>query len=89
MRTLPVFLLCALLASCSIVPDRLAKASESVRDKPPAYQTGHAEGCESALTQLDPVPGPQAKWRRDDSRMKTDPDYALGWNDGRWKCKPY
>lgn len=88
MRAMPL-LLVLLIAGCSIVPGRLERARESVKDKPLAYQSAYMDGCESALTELEAVWGNEAKWRRDDARMKTDPDYALGWNDGRWKCKPY
>lgn len=88
MRIAALFLV-LLMSACSIVPGRLERARESVKDKPAAYQAGYMEGCESALTELEAVWGNEAKWRRDDARMKSDGDYALGWNDGRWKCKPY
>ncbi len=86
MRALPL-IFALLLAGCSIAPARLERERAAIRDKPPAYQAGYMEGCESSLSESEIIPKDEAKYRRDDARMKTDPEYALGWNDARWKCR--
>lgn len=87
MKHLTLLLLCLALGACGIAERRLAKERDAVQDKSAAYQTGYMEGCESSLSKSEIIPSDEARYKRDDERMKTDADYALGWNDARWKCR--
>lgn len=86
MRTLPL-LLVLLIAGCGLGPRMLERQRATIQDKPAAYQSGYMHGCESILSESDMVPKEDAIYRRDDARMKADAEYALGWNDGHWKCR--
>jgi hypothetical protein len=44
---------------------------------PPGFRVGYADGCSSV--------GPAMK--RDETRFKTDSEYAQGWRDGNDICK--
>lgn len=53
-------------------------------DKPPAYAAGYSDGCNTGIKENNMAFA--GKNVRDDARMKTDADYALGWNDGARQC---
>jgi hypothetical protein len=44
---------------------------------PPAFKDGYAAGCESARVHAT---------RRDETRFKSDRQYAAGWRDGLDAC---
>lgn len=81
-----ILILSILLTSCSA--DKIVERNvAALGDHPTAYKTGYGDGCYSVL--VDHSPGStEADRRRDDERMKTEPDYRLGWDDGWRKCDP-
>lgn len=81
-----IFALCGLilLAGCAtetLVENRmnLIQPGTSV-----AHQAGYRDGCYTVVTET--CMGTGGGFRRDDARMKTDADYALGWGDGARIC---
>ena len=46
---------------------------------PPEFRHGYTDGCASAQ--------PNAGRKRDDTRFKTDSNYAQGWQDGYDICR--
>ncbi len=46
---------------------------------PPEFRQGYTDGCASAQ--------PNAGRKRDDTRFKTDSNYAQGWQDGYDICR--
>lgn len=57
----------------------------SMAAQPVAYRQGFEEGCQSGVQEgRGWIAGDDFK--RDDARMKSDGDYALGWNDGARRC---
>ena len=47
-------------------------------------KAGYADGCQTVVTETCMATG--GAFRRDDARMKTDQDYAMGWGDGTRIC---
>jgi hypothetical protein len=85
-----------LLAACAVSPpaqvpqkaetpkegaDRRAKASKptyNLTGYPPAVRDGYVDGCETAK---------RTSYARKDAARMSDPQYAMGWNDGFSICK--
>ena len=89
-RHLPA-LLASLLAACASVPpaaETPAQASQrrseaprpqyNLTGYPPAVRDGYIDGCETAKQ--------SAYGRKDEKRMASDAQYAMGWNDGHSIC---
>jgi hypothetical protein len=56
-----------------------AKPTYNLAGYPPAVREGYIDGCESAKK--------SAYARKDAKRVDSDPQYAMGWNDGFSMCK--
>lgn len=83
-----------MLAACAVAPpapekaetpkestERRAKASKptyNLTGYPPAVRDGYIDGCESAK---------RTQYARKDAARMSDPQYAMGWNDGYSICK--
>jgi hypothetical protein len=86
-----------LLAACAVAPpapvapqraetpkestERRAKAARptyNLTGYPPAVRDGYIDGCESAK---------RTAYARKDAARMSDPQYAMGWNDGYSICK--
>lgn len=46
---------------------------------PPEFREGYSDGCNSARSVVGV--------KKDEARMKSDPQYAQGWRDGYDMCK--
>lgn len=46
---------------------------------PPEFREGYSDGCNSARSAVGT--------KKDEARMKSDPQYAQGWRDGYDLCK--
>ncbi|HET9701058.1 MAG TPA: hypothetical protein VFP70_09070 [Burkholderiales bacterium] len=46
---------------------------------PPEFREGYSDGCNSARSLV--------ATKKDEKRMKSDPQYAAGWRDGYDMCK--
>jgi hypothetical protein len=80
-RILIVFALSACSAQ-GIVDRALADVDSAA---PEAYRAGYESGCRSSVMART-AGQPRDARVRDDARMKSDADYALGWNDGYRRC---
>ena len=58
---------------------KAARPTYNLTGYPPAVRDGYIDGCESAKRAPDA--------RKDGSRMDTDPQYSMGWNDGFSICQ--
>lgn len=84
MRVVLIVMILAVAAGCateqSRYPARAPTAAApgiNLTGYTPAFRSGYADGCNS-------VNGPT---RRDDTRFKSEADYAQGWRDGNDICK--
>lgn len=73
---LPVLLA---LGACA-QPATPARPGINLSGFPPEFREGYSDGCNSARSLVGV--------KRDEARMKTDPQYAQGWRDGHDMCKP-
>jgi len=91
MRRHLLLALALLAAGCAAFPERAetpAQAAErraeaprpayNLAGYPPATRDGYIDGCESAKH--------SAYGRKDEPRMASDAQYAMGWNDGYSIC---
>jgi hypothetical protein len=68
----------ALIAGCASSPAPTAAApGVNLSGFSPAFRAGYADGCNS-------VKGPL---KRNETRFKSDADYAQGWRDGHDICR--
>lgn len=65
------------LAGCA-APATSEKPGVNLSGFPPEFREGYSDGCNSARSLVT---------RKDDKRMKSDPQYAAGWRDGYDMCK--
>ena len=78
-------LLMTLLMVSGCASDSLVqRAYNESAGKPEGYRVGKADGCSSALKERAYLW--KGEFKRDDARMKSDGDYALGWADGYRGC---
>lgn len=56
-----------------------AKPGINLAGFPPEFREGYSDGCNSARAVVGA--------KKDDARMKSDPQYAQGWRDGYDVCK--
>ena len=72
----------ALAAGCAsqTVSTPAPPAKVNLSGYPPDFRQGYADGCASAKS--------DAARTRDDTRFKSDANYATGWRDGFSICKP-
>lgn len=60
-----------------------------IASKPAGYRDGFREGCHSGIRERRGLLGGawgDDQFIRDDARMKSDQDYAIGWQDGARRC---
>lgn len=69
--------LCA-LAGCA-QPATSEKPGINLSGFPAEFREGYSDGCNSARSVVGT--------RKDEKRMKSDPQYAAGWRDGYDMCK--
>jgi len=68
----------ALFAGCASQPASTPAApGVNLSGYPAAFRAGYADGCNSV----------NAARKRDESRFKSDADYARGWQDGYEICR--
>jgi hypothetical protein len=68
------------VASCALQPEsKPPPPTANLSGYPAEFKQGHSDGCASAR--------PNAARMRDEKRMKTDANYAQGWQDGYDFCK--
>src|SRR5258706_16272413 len=58
---------------------KAARPTYNLTGYPPAVRDGYIDGCESAKR--------TSYARKDGARMESDPQYAMGWNDGFSICQ--
>jgi hypothetical protein len=78
-----------LAAGCSTqqIVERNAVSSDRYQEGTPAYRAGWEHGCGSRIHEGRGWMGIAGdRFVRDDARMQTDSDYALGWHDGARNC---
>lgn len=76
------------LAGCTAqqIIERKIGEDPTIAQRPAAYRQGFDDGCQSGLFEFrGDLMGD--KFVRDDARMRSDNDYALGWNDGARRCR--
>lgn len=56
-----------------------AKPGINLSGFPPEFREGYSDGCNSARAVVGA--------RKDEARLKSDPQYAQGWRDGYDVCK--
>lgn len=56
-----------------------AKPGINLSGFPPEFREGYSDGCNSARA--------VAGTKKDEARMKSDPQYAQGWRDGNDMCR--
>lgn len=49
----------------------------------PAYADGYKDGCDSGVASQSVF----GRYKKDDRRFGSDPQYAQGWSDGFRKCE--
>ena len=84
MRFAAIFML-LVLTGCTtqqFVEKRVAQLAPGV---PPTYKTGYSDGCYTVVNETCSSSQAGAA-RRDTALIKSDRDYALGWNDGVRTC---
>lgn len=69
---------CASTATTTITPQP-AKPSVNLAGFPPAFKEGYSDGCASVRALVGS--------KKDETRFKSDPQYAQGWRDGYDVCK--
>ncbi|MFA7269170.1 MAG: hypothetical protein WC073_07495 [Sterolibacterium sp.] len=72
----------AMMVGCASSSDHLIR--DRTRNRPPAYQDGYADGCQSG--QADIVHS-STKYKKDAGRIASDKLYTNGWYDGFEECK--
>ena len=77
-RFAAVLAACWALAACAqqATPE---KPGVNLAGFPPEFREGYSDGCNSARSVVGV--------KRDEARMKSDPQYAQGWRDGHDMCK--
>ena len=69
---------CAGTATKTVTPQP-AKPNVNLAGFPPAFKEGYSDGCASARALVGN--------KKDETRFKSDPQYAQGWRDGHDVCK--
>lgn len=88
MRTLGIVAV-LMLSGCTAVQNvkYAAEHSPQYQAGTASYKAGFENGCHSRVSEVrEWLPMKGDAFIRDDARMKTDHDYALGWNDGVRRC---
>ena len=74
------------LSGCQSIDERIAWQVEQL---PPSatkqYREGYADGCHTGKHERC-IYTPDTRAVRDESRMRADQEYMLGWQDGARKC---
>jgi hypothetical protein len=77
---LPGVVVMLVLAGCATSPPPSSTAKPpavNLSGFPPEFRAGYSDGCASV----------NAARRRDETRFKTDANYAQGWRDGYDACR--
>lgn len=77
-RTLAALAALSALAGCA-APATSDKPGVNLSGFPPEFREGYSDGCNSARSLV--------ATKKDEKRMKSDPQYAAGWRDGYDMCK--
>jgi hypothetical protein len=78
MRLILTIFALALMAACASQSAPAPQTKVNLSGYPPAFHDGYADGCASV----------DAARKRDETRFKSDANYATGWRDGYSICKP-
>ena len=85
MRIFCLSLIAFCLSGCATLEEEIRYQTQAqARSRDPAYLSGFSEGCESGYAQSSIVI--KAQYKRDESRVRKDKQYATGWDDGRAAC---
>ena len=77
-RNLAALAMILALGGCA-APATSEKPGVNLSGFPPEFREGYSDGCNSARAVVGS--------RKDEKRMKSDPQYAAGWRDGYDMCK--
>lgn len=86
MRGLMVLLLAGMLGGCMSYAEWEGKAIQVGSDANAPLRDGTRDGCQTAARDRCSTVVYGASWRRDDGRMRSEPDYERGWNSGYMAC---
>jgi len=85
-RLMIAMIAAALLAGCSWSDVLVEEIDRLPAGASFGYQQGYEDGCKTGIADRGGLAFDRPRRRRDEARIRTEPDYAKGWEEGSRIC---